>query len=71
MEQIANISINDFEELLVKLLDDDYGIPSDAFLLISQLVKGPVLKDNVIIQKIANSVREQDGRVYLPEDWRR
>lgn len=51
-------------ELAVKLLDDNEGITTDAYDTLRNLLDAEGGSDDIIL-----SVRSQDDRCYLPEDW--
>lgn len=51
-------------ELALELLDDDYGITGDAWAVLYEILE----QSEEEYEDIAQAVKNQDGRIYLPEN---
>lgn len=54
-----------FRDLVSALLDDDHGIPMDAFIILLAEATSGVIDPEVMA--MLNKCKPQDGRMYLPK----
>jgi len=62
------MTITDWRNLLISLLDDDYGITRDAYFKLEKMI-WEQCSDSGELTGILNATKCSDDRVYLPENW--